>query len=488
MDRINALLRRVTHSIHIRSDRTDVSTVRGPEVLHVGNAPSPGTRDASLLRGRGVVPADPLADFEVLPQHAGVLVNLLNESRRALDPAYGMSLAAHEQRALDHFYSTRTALIEKLVSGHWPESVVSDTARGWPDISSCRTQKEILKTLLRDSPGLIIAEAHSIRSSKQLVIEQPNTLHRLGVKTLYLEHLQTIHQPDLDRHHRTGVMSEALSRFLAQQDSGHRVDVAHGQGFKALVQAAQRAGIRVVALDMMTSYHLRGAALSETAREDPTVLRVKLFNAVATRRILHDQQARAASGSGQRWIALMGNSHAGSYNGIAGVADRLGVPSLRVEDASGDRPGLNAGFDPGRTVHSCGPTDGGDIQCDFLIKVPCPGHSAVHTPEPCTEAQTGAARTLRVAIGRCAADVRGAGTYRLVEVTPGDHVLVHRSGGGELIAQHIVPVERGGVRLQLAEDANPARWAHMDRVFPDLAHLQQALNTRLDEAPRAAQV
>lgn len=488
MDRVSAFLHRLIPTANTSPVRTPPSRTDDPVLVSMRNteasARAAGAAPSPTAAG---APSDPLAGYEMPPPQARILVDLLNQSRRALDPDYGMSLSPHEQAALDHFYSARTALIANVTSGCRRELPVSGAVRAWPDISGCRTQKQILKRILAASPGVIIAEAHWMRASKQLLTDHLHALRRLGVDTVYLEHLQKIHQHDLDRHHLTGQMTPGLSRFLAAQDAGHMTD-AHHAGFMVLVKAAQRAGIRVVALDLMTSYHLRGAAFADTGREDATVMRVKVFNGVATQRIAHDQHLRAASGSGRRWVALMGNSHAGSYNGIAGVADRLGVPSLRVEDAGADQGTLLAGFDPGRTLPTSALSAGGDIQCDYLIKVPLAGHSGARTPDPCTAPEARAARQLRVAMGRCTVDLHRAGSYRLVEVEPGEHVLVHRSSSGELVAQRIVAVEGGGLRLQLAEAANPARWTHLDKPFADLAQLRSALNTLLDEVPHTTRI
>ena len=493
MDRVTAFLQSLIPSACTSSVRTGASRTGEATLLELRNAPSPGAYSGPppVPVERAGPAVDPLAVYEMPPPHASVLVDLLNQSRRALDPDYCMSLAPSEQAALDHFYSARTALIANITAGYPAQLTVPGTARAWPDISDCRTQKDVLAKILAASPGVVIAEAHWMRSSKRLLSDHADTLRRLGVDTLYLEHLQTIHQCDLDRHHQTGRMPPALSRFLAQQDAGHMTDVRHGGGFMNLVKKAQRAGIRVVALDLMTSYHLRGATFAETGREDATALRVQVFNGVATRRIAHDQHLRAASaplpaGTVRRWVALVGNSHAGSFNGIAGVADRLGVASLRVEDAPAGQGGLRAGFDPGRTVQPRVLSTGGDVQCDYLIKVPCPGRAIAQTAEPCTATQARDARQLRVAMGRCAADLHRAGRYRVVQVEAGVHVLVHRSNNGELVAQRIVPVAGGGVRLQLAADADPVRWERVARPFSDLDQLKTALSTLLDEAPLAS--
>ncbi|GEM_PF-570410 len=493
MDRVNAFLHRLIPPTRAPSVRPGTSRTHEPVLLAMRNTPAPDGYAESHphTAAKTETPVDPLAPYEMPPEHATVLVDLLNETRRALDPDYAMSLSSSEQAALEHFYSTRTALLESITSGNSQPLPVSASVRAWPDISDCRSQQKVLKRILGASPGVIIAEAHWMRSSKRLLSDHPETLRRLGVDTLYLEHLQTIHQSDLDRHHQTGRMSPALNRFLAQQDAGHMTDVRHRGGFLTLVKEAQRAGIRVVALDLMTSYNLRGASFADAGNQDETALRVRVFNAVAAQRIAHDQRLRATqratpTGTARRWIALMGNSHAGSFNGIAGVADRLGVPSVRMEDAGEGQRALHAGFDPGRTVQPRALVTGGDVQCDYLVKVPCPGYSGARTAEPCTAAEARVARQLRVAMGHCSADLHSAGSYRLVEIEPNQHALVHRSGKGELVAQRVVQVPGGGVRLQLAEEAHPGRWKHMDRPFPDLLKLKAALDTLLDEVPPAS--
>jgi len=41
-----------------------------------------------------------------------------------------------------------------------------------------------------------------------------------------------------------------------------------------------------------------------------------------------------------KWVALVGNSHANTFQGIPGLAELTGVPGLRVQDVAKEMPEL----------------------------------------------------------------------------------------------------------------------------------------------------
>ena len=447
-------------------------------------------RNGEMPAAAAVTPMpDPAARFLIPPKEARILLGLLRDSRRALDPDYLLRAGSSEQHAQALFYRTRTALLADVRAMPVAAPAHGITA---PTLDGCPHPADVLRRLLTTSPGLIVAEANAGRASKQLLIQNMAVLRSLGVDTLYLDQLQfDLHQKHLDTLHRTGHPPEPLQQFMHQIDSGHMTDANGGSTYAAVLDAANRAGLRVVALDQMTSYHLKGAADElDSPHESAADLRVRVISHVAAQRIIHDQRQREHLQGVRRWVALLSNGYAGSTNGIAGVGPRLGIPALRVEDADpGESNQPRVGFDPGRSIPPGPLTHSGEMQCDYLLKVPTQGRGGLlSTPEPCSAEQAQTARQLRAAIASCRAALARVGTYRLVELESGEQVLVRRSAARGLVAHRIVPTEAGGMRLQSTEEAGSDNRSPASHEFRDLDHLRQILASRLEEVPRGTAV
>lgn len=191
-----------------------------------------------------------------------------------------------------------------------------------PELPTDAPLKSTLKTLFQRSPGLVIGESHAGIGSKQFLIEQMPRLAKLKVRTLYMEHLMTdFHQADLDAFSRTGDMSPQLEAYVDTLDKGHRTDPTGKYTFMAVLKAARANRVRISAIDCMASYRLDGVEGGERT------LRQKMMNYFAKGVIDADQ----ASNSGN-WVALVGNSHANTFQGIPGVAELEGAVGLRIED------------------------------------------------------------------------------------------------------------------------------------------------------------
>ena len=454
-----------------------------PELQQVRNGPMPTASCPSTPQ------SDPLAPFLIPAKEARTLLGLLRASRRALDPDYLLRPGSMEQQAQELFYRTRTALLAEIRRSPVPAPAHGITA---PTLDACPLPADVLRRLLTASPGLIVAEANAGRAGKQLLIQNMPVLRAMGVDTLYLDQLQyDLHQKHLSSLHRTGSASSEVEHFMRLIDAGHMTDARGGNTYLAVLEAAHRAGLRVVALDQMTSYHLKGAADElDSPYESAADLRARVFSHVAERRITQDQQQRGHLAGIRRWVALLSNGYAGSINGIAGVGPRLRIPTLRVEDAdASENNQLRAGFDPGRTIPPGPLTHSGEMQCDYLLKVPMPGPGGLHsTPEPCGAEQAQSARRRRTAIAACSADLSRIGTYRLIEPDAGEQLLVYRSGTGDMVAQRIVATATGGLRLQPANVAEADSTVPPAREFRDLDHLRQMLSRRMDEVPRGTAV
>lgn len=181
----------------------------------------------------------------------------------------------------------------------------------------------VMRELLRDSPGLILAESHRSESSKRVLIKNMKALKAAGVTTIFMEHLcEDSHGKALDAYIRSpkdSPMPARLRAYLDMQTRGNRApdQPASKHSFTAVLEAAKQAGMRVIALDTAQTY------ATSTASDDS---RIKVMNYYAAEKI------RLSKPEG-KWVAFVGSAHATTYEGIPGLAQLSGVRSLIVDDS-----------------------------------------------------------------------------------------------------------------------------------------------------------
>ncbi|KAA0971543.1 membrane-targeted effector domain-containing toxin [Pseudomonas sp. ANT_H12B] len=222
-----------------------------------------------------------------------------------------------------------------------------------PSLNPQATAEETIEKILEHGRGLIIGESHDAIGSKQWLIENMELLAGKHVKTLYMEHLLTdFHQAALDSFFETGVMPKELETYLSVLDIGHMTDPLERYTFLELVKEAQKQRIRIQAIDCMASYRIDGMEITSGQRRvvDETA-RQKMMNYFARSIIRADQAVRGA----HKWVALMGNSHSNTFEGVAGVSELEEAIGIRVEDvAEGASSGIEV--DPGKILPM-----GGDV-------------------------------------------------------------------------------------------------------------------------------
>lgn len=232
-----------------------------------------------------------------------------------------------------------------------------------PAFAADTPPKTLFQRLLKDAPGVVIGENHSNVASKRLLIENMPLLAKLKVKTLYLEHVLTdFHQADLDVFHRTGKMPQNLERYLKQLDKGQGTDPTGQYTFLQVIKSAQENHLRVQAIDCLASYHSKGILSAEQN------FRQKMMNYFAHTVIEADQTLRGP----HKWVALVGDSHANTFEGVPGLSELEGTLGLRVEDsATGNASGVEP--DPGRIALQMGrgPTT---VKNDLRLQLEMPDH------------------------------------------------------------------------------------------------------------------
>lgn len=228
--------------------------------------------------------------------------------------------------------------------------------------------KDILKGLLNELNGLVLAEGPNSVACKQFLIDNMAILKKLKVKTLYLEQLLTdFHQTDLDTFTRTGKMPKNLERYLSDLDKLQGADPSGQYTWLELVRTAQKNHIRLQAIDCMASYRSSGMSNVDSA------FQAKMRNYFSHTVIDADQALRGA----HKWLALVNENRASLFDNVAGVSELEGAPSLRIEEAGvGKARGIEP--DPGKIVGNdlSQPT----VQSDLRLQLETPP-DLIHTRE-----------------------------------------------------------------------------------------------------------
>ena len=312
-----------------------------------------------------------------------------------------------------------------------------------PALAADATAEEIIEKILEHARGLVIGESHTAIGSKQWLIENMQLLASKQVKSLYMEHLLSdFHQVALDEFFRTGNMPQKLEAYLKALDVGNLTDPLERYTFLELIKEARKQGIHVQAIDCMASYRLNGMDLpsgNDTARQ-------KMMNYFARLIIRADQSARGA----HKWVALMGNSHSNTFDGVAGVSELEEAIGIRVEDVA---EGISRGIevDPGKilplggTAHDRSALVRGDLR--LQIETPWTAHTM-------TEFETLLPRY---------------GMYSLKQ-QPNLTFIVHRSRTGELVRTII---ETDGRRFYIERPGWPSV---SGKRYPSMKALLQALD------------
>ena len=304
-----------------------------------------------------------------------------------------------------------------------------------PPLKPATPFAEMTKRLLKEVPGLVLGQDNAASGARGVLIDNFKALNKQKVRTLYLDHLLTdFHQAELDLFHKTGKLPPALEDYLKALDTRFAADPAGPHSYTELVKAAQKNHIRVQAIDCMAS---RRFPNMENTSE---VSSRKMMNYFSDAVIRADQAARGS----HRWIALVDETRASTFDKVAGLSELEGAASLRIEELPVGKAGVLS-TDPGKKVRDLlgNPID--LIKSDMRLQL--------NAPPPLTSA-----RTLEEALP-------ARGMFMLQEPS----TLVHRSGDGTLVHTPIQQ-DAGGFFI-----VRP-RWATVSgRHFDSVHELTQAL-------------
>ncbi|MBI6670410.1 membrane-targeted effector domain-containing toxin [Pseudomonas syringae] len=296
------------------------------------------------------------ATYEMPLETRATLHNLANFEKKGLDMEYFF-----EDIELDTVRNTFDLLRKNLQQDAARISSAQLPPRPTlPAIAPQTSTAGLLETLYRHAEGLVIGESHASVASKKLIIDNLPLLSQQNVKTLYMEHLLSdLHQADLDRFLETGQMSKTLLHDLKTLDRGHHTDPDGIYTFERLIIGARQQGLEIRAIDCASSYHLKGIA------GEQSITRQQMMNYFASRTIRRHQEVVGS----HKWIALVGNSHSNTYQGVVpGVAELQGGIGLRVVDVT---PGHSRGItlDPGELVSGGIADDKVYIKADYRVEM-----------------------------------------------------------------------------------------------------------------------
>nr|WP_041474260.1 membrane-targeted effector domain-containing toxin [Erwinia sp. Ejp617] len=226
-----------------------------------------------------------------------------------------------------------------------------------PAIALTDKPEDIFSKIYERNNGVAIGEDHSSIASKKFIIDNIDVLYKNGVRTLYIEHLQTdMHQADLDSYFQTGEMSLSLKEFINDMDVMGWTDLLGIYNFMTLIQTAQKRKIRITAIDSFVSYNGFSPGSGNTDR-------VALMNYYSHLLINKNQLHRQ-----NKWIALVGSAHTNTFEGVPGLADLNGIVSIRVNDLpAGEAGGIFK--DPGEVYHCFRASRARIAQADFLLEM-----------------------------------------------------------------------------------------------------------------------
>jgi hypothetical protein len=229
-----------------------------------------------------------------------------------------------------------------------------------PFLPANATPVEVIDAVLGRSLGMVVGEAHHAIASKRFLIDHMAVLQSHGVQTLFMEHLLSDdHQVALDAWHASppgSAMPSTIAAYLRDQDCGHMsehcVDTASRSRYRhlkelycftAVAKAAQRCGIKIVAADCHASYGVHVSGVGGTAESEHT--RTEVMNYFASEKIQRCELPR-------KWVALVGNTHVNTYQGVPGIAEQTGTLAVVVKDRinRGDAPAFETwvkDFSPG---------------------------------------------------------------------------------------------------------------------------------------------
>ncbi|TYB38370.1 hypothetical protein [Actinomadura chibensis] len=194
-----------------------------------------------------------------------------------------------------------------------------------------------LRTLLARYEGVAIGGSHSGAAIWEFLCTHMREIRQAGVSTLYLESIRDdAYQAHVDAYLASGTMSPELRAFVGRYDSGHNLG---STGMRAMLEAAQRHGMRVKGLDGRP-------ARRPTMQAHILYHRAVAMNTYASQVVTNDRRRPSAAGA---YLMELGTAHTGMHPGpgqnmtvygtpfqadeeFPGVDDLLDIPAVSIQE------------------------------------------------------------------------------------------------------------------------------------------------------------
>ncbi len=195
----------------------------------------------------------------------------------------------------------------------------------------------LIKHIFENSNAMVISEAPRSLASKRLLIENMAALAEQDVKVLYIQHLFTdLHMYKLEKYRKLGARSKAgssdLKFWLEDLNGGVLRNRSKEYDYYHLVKTAHHHGLEVRPISSSVSYPLRNNPVARAAGD--VAAEQKMSNFFAHTVISADVTAHPS----RRWVALLDQKVANTYQQVPGIAELQGAISVRVQDVPIGRP------------------------------------------------------------------------------------------------------------------------------------------------------
>ncbi|MDB5980795.1 MAG: hypothetical protein JWQ69_1810 [Pseudomonas sp.] len=247
-----------------------------------------------------------------------------------------------------------------------------------PAIEASTKVDTLIKDIFANTNGLVIGEAPASIASKQLLIDNMALLAEQKVEVLYLQHLLTDqHLDKLSKYKKLGNTTKAGSRvlkyFFKTVNGGALKNASKIHDYYHLLKTAHRYNIEVKPLSSSVSYSFIDNPIVPAAGDDAAAQKMSGFFA---HKVI---SADTAAEPQRRWVALVDQHLANTYQDLPGITELHGAISIRVKDVAAGSP-RRLSRDAGGSIAGK-PIAKGDFRLEManpaLTDLPAPSPAAI---------------------------------------------------------------------------------------------------------------
>jgi len=319
--------------------------------------------------------ANPLRRYEMPAKWRGFIDGIVDPAVEAIetgDAVTGPFFSKIFKDGRDAYTALRKDLYDDATA--FFDNAIQAAKPNLPLLDEAVTPDGLIQATLSNGNGMIISEAPGSVASKQFLIDNMGRLSLEDVDTLYIEHvLSDMHLQKLQKYQAKGGASKSGSHqirsHLKHVNNGALVNESTYYDYYHLIKKAHEYGIEVRPLNSTVSYGFNTAPVPDAAATDPLALR-KMSTFYGHRTILHD----TTTVPGRRWVALLDQKIANTWQEAPGISELHGVVSVRIQDVAKGKPT--------RIVRDIDEADAAiaTTRADFKVEIANPFINATPTP------------------------------------------------------------------------------------------------------------